>query len=121
MSIIKDYDNYFLPADNIEEAKDFYKNQLGLEVKFDFSDKGMVAFQVGNNEPAIIVNAMKNAQPAIWFTVEDVLQSYEELKQKGIQFISEPYEIMTGLSVEFTDPFGNRLGLTDYSKKPQLR
>lgn len=120
MNIIKDYDNYFLPADNLEKAKDFYKNQLGLDVKFDFSDKGMVAFKVGKNEPAIIITAMKNAKPAIWFTVEDVLEAYEELKQKGIQFISEPYEIMTGLAVEFTDPFGNRLGLTDYSKMPQL-
>lgn len=120
MSIIKDYDNYFLPADNLEKAKFFYENQLGLDVKFDFSDKGMIAFKVGNNEPAIIINAMKNARPAIWFTVEEVRNAYEELKQKGISFISEPYEIMTGLAVEFTDPFSNRLGLTDYSKIPDF-
>ncbi len=31
---------------------------------------------------------------------------------------SEPYEIYTGLAVEFEDPFGNRLGITDYSKQP---
>lgn len=117
---IKDYDNFFLPADDLSSAKDFYQKKLGFEVKFDFSDKGMVAFKVGNNEPAIIINAMKSAKPAIWFTVDDVRQTYEELVQKGIQFISEPYEIMTGLSVEFTDPFCNRLGLTDYSKLPQL-
>jgi len=30
---------------------------------------------------------------------------------------SEPYEIYTGLAVEFEDPFGNRLGITGYSKQ----
>lgn len=59
---------------------------------------------------------MQNAKPAIWFTVDNVQEAYEILKQKGITFLSEPFEIMTGLAVEFNDPFGNKLGLTDYSK-----
>lgn len=121
MNIISNYDNFFLPTDNLDTAKDFYKSKLGLDIKFDFSDKDMVAFKVGDNEPAIIISAMKNAKPAIWFTVDNVRQAYNELKQKGVQFLSEPFEIMTGLSVEFTDPFGNKLGLTDYSKMPHLR
>jgi len=121
MSMISNYDNFFLPAENLDTAKDFYKNKLGLDLKFDFADKGMVAFKVGDNEPAIIVSNLQNAKPAIWFTVDDVRQAYEELKQNGVVFLSEPFEIMTGLSVEFTDPFGNKLGLTDYSKMPHLR
>ncbi|GAB3424732.1 VOC family protein [Niabella aquatica] len=121
MNIISDYDNFFLPADNLDTAKEFYKNKLGLDIKFDFADKGMTAFKVGENEPAIIVSNMQNAKPAIWLTVDNVRQVYEELKQKGVQFFSEPFEIMTGVSVEFSDPFGNKLGLTDYSKMPTFR
>jgi predicted enzyme related to lactoylglutathione lyase len=113
---ISDFDNFFLPAKDLDEAKEFYKDKLGLEIKFDFSDKGMTAFKVGQNEPAIIVSTMQNAKPAIWFTVDNVQEAYEILKQKGITFLSEPFEIMTGLAVEFNDPFGNKLGLTDYSK-----
>jgi hypothetical protein len=30
MSIIKDYDNYFLPANNLDTAKDFTKTNLGF-------------------------------------------------------------------------------------------
>lgn len=116
MNIINNYDNFFLPADNLETAKEFYKDKLGLDIKFDFADKGMTAFKVGDNEPAIIVSNMQNAKPAIWFTVDNVTQAYNELKNKGIEFLTEPFEIMTGLSVEFYDPFGNKLGLTDYSK-----
>lgn len=121
MSIIGDYDNFFLPADNLDTAKEFYKDKLGLDIKFDFADKGMTAFKVGENEQAIIVSTMQEARPAIWFTVDNVRQACEELKQRGVAFSSEPFEIMTGFSVAFTDPFGNRLGLTDYSKMPHLR
>ena len=116
MNLIHDFDNFFLPADNLEEAKEFYTKKLGLETKFDFSDKGMTAFKVGENEPAIILNRMPNASPAIWFTVDDAQKAYEVLQQKGVHFLSEPFEIATGFAVEFSDPFGNKLGITDYSK-----
>lgn len=53
----------------------------------------------------------------IWATVDT---TYAELKAKGVNFLSEPYEINTGLAAEFEDPFGNRLGITDYSKKPEF-
>ncbi|WP_293907621.1 MULTISPECIES: VOC family protein [unclassified Sphingobacterium] len=116
MNLPLDYDNFFLPAEDLERAKEFYGNQLGLETKFDFSDKGMTAFKIGDNEPAIILSTGQHAKPAIWFKVADVKTAYEHLKNKGIVFLSEPFEIMTGLAVEFNDPFGNRLGITDYSK-----
>lgn len=121
MSFIKDYDNYFLPADNLEMAKRFYQGTLGLDIKFDFSDRGMVAFKVGDSEPAIILRKADTVKPAILFTVDDVREAYEELNRRGVQFLGEPYEIMTGLCVDFTDPFGNKFGLTDYSKMPHLR
>lgn len=116
MSHIKTFDNFFLPASDLPTAKDFYQNQLGLEIKFDFSEKGMVAFKVGKSEPAIILTNVIHAKPAIWFTVDNVQEAYEVLKSKGLNFLSEPFEIMTGMSVEFLDPFGNKLGLTDYTK-----
>lgn len=116
---MKQYDNYFLPVDDMDSAKRYYADVLGMPLKFDFSDKGMVAYRVGDEEPAIILkdkNKFPNAKPTIWFVVEDVLAWYGEMQGKGIRFLSEPYRIMTGNAVEFEDPFGNRLGVTDYSK-----
>ena len=116
---MKDYDNFFLPVTNLEEAKDFYRT-LGLSMWFDFSAKGMVAFKVGNQEHAIILrdlNKFPKAQPAIWFVVDDVKEEYDRLRVKGIKFISEPFDIPTGMAVEFEDPFWNRLGITDYAKR----
>ncbi len=116
---MENYDNFFLPVDNLKEAKEYYQ-KIGLSVKFDFSDMGMVAFRVGRQEPAIILkdtHKFPGAKPTVWFVVDDVRAEYEKLSAKGVVFLSEPFEIHTGLAVEFEDPFGNRLGITDYSKR----
>ena len=116
---VKEYDNFFLPCSDLRKGKNFYQDLLDMPVKFDFSDMGMVAFKVGENEPAIILkdtSKYPDAKPTIWFVVESVPDEYQRLKAKGITFLSEPFEIHTGMAVEFEDPFGNRLGFTDYSK-----
>ncbi len=114
---MKNYDNFFLPVDDMEGAKEFYGKALGLDLKFDFPDIGMSAFKVGAEEPAIILkdkNKFPDVKPTIWFVVDDVSETYKKLKDNGIKFLSEPYRIRTGNAVEFEDPFGNRLGITDY-------
>ncbi|MGN0183143.1 MAG: VOC family protein [Candidatus Ornithomonoglobus sp.] len=113
------YDNFFLPIDDMEAAKRYYGDTLGLKLKFDFADKGMTAYSVGEEEPAIVlkdINKFSEVKPTIWFMVDDVYKAYEILKRKGVKFISEPFRIYTGTAVEFDDPFGNRLGITDYNK-----
>ena len=112
-----DYDNFFLPAGDLEEGKRFYNDVLGLEIKFDFSSLGMAAFKVGEQEPAIILSSRRDSKPAIWFVVDDVREVFGRLGAKGVSFLSEPFAIRTGLAAEFEDPFGNRLGITDYSAK----
>lgn len=117
--MIKNYDNFFLPAQDMEQSKDFYANVLGLRLKFEFAPKGMAAFGVGGEEPAIIlkdVGKNPDVRPTIWFEVDDVAAAYEELKAKGVEFISGPFKIGTGWAAEFNDPSGNRLGITDYKE-----
>ncbi|OAA91109.1 VOC family protein [Clostridium coskatii] len=116
---MKDYDNFLLPVDSLEKAKDYYGNVLGLDAKFDFSNMGMTAYKVGQQEPAIILkdkSKFPDTKPIIWFVVDDVKAEYEKLKAKGVKFLSEPFEIKTRITVEFEYPFGNRLGITDYTK-----
>ncbi len=115
---MQNYDNFFLPVNDLNVAKEYYKNILGMPVKFDFSPQGMIAFKVGEQEPAIILkdrNKFQDIKPAIWFVVLNVVQEYLNMKKKGVKFISEPFRIRTGMAVEFEDPFGNRMGITDYS------
>jgi len=116
---MKDYDNFFLPSGDLKKGKEFYQDLLGLQVKFDFSAMGMIAFKVGDNEPAIILkdtSKFPETKPEIWFVVDSVQEEYKRLSARGLKFMSEPFEVHTGMAVEFEDPYGNRLGLTDYSK-----
>lgn len=115
---MRKYDNFFLPAGDIEESRRFYADILGLDVKFDFPDMGMTAYSVGEEEPAIILkdtSKCPDAAPAIWFEVDDVRTCYQKLKGRGVRFLSGPFKIKTGWAVEFLDPAGNRLGITDYN------
>ncbi|MDL2214758.1 VOC family protein [Dysgonomonas sp. OttesenSCG-928-M03] len=117
---MKRYDNFFLPAKDLEESKKFYNETLGLNLKFEFEKQGMAAYHVGEEEPAIIlkdISMYPNFQPTIWFEVENVKETYEKLKNQGISFTSEPFRIRTGWAVEFLDPSGNRLGITDYTNE----
>ncbi|MDO5104990.1 VOC family protein [Capnocytophaga sp.] len=111
------YDNFFLPAEDFQKSKQFFAEVLGLETKFDFSQMGMIAFKVGNEEPAIILkdrSKFPNVKPTIWIEVDDVKKTYEELHKKGVEFLTPPFPIKTGWAVEFLDPSGNMLGFTDY-------
>ena len=117
---MKNYDNFFFPSDDFEASKKFYSETLGLSTKFDFSQHGMIAFKVGEEEQAIIIkdkSKFPNAQPSVWIEVENVKQLYDDLQKKGVKFLSEPFKIKTGWAVEFTDPSGNVLGITDYDKQ----
>jgi len=118
---MKAYDNFIFKADDLEKSRKFYQNILGLKLKFDFKDKGMMAFNVGKEEPAIILKDIKmfpDVKPTVWLVVDDVKEEYQNLKNKGVNFLSEPFEILTGMAVEFEDPSGNHLGITDYTKTP---
>ncbi|AFA49651.1 VOC family protein [Acetobacterium woodii] len=111
------YDNFFVPVDDLQEAVKYYVNVLGLELKFDFSDKGMVAFNVGDEEPAIILkekSKFPDVKPAIWLVADNVNDEYQRLRKNGVKFLSEPFQIGTGHAVEFEDIDGNRFGIADY-------
>lgn len=118
MMTLRLYDNLFLPADDVERARSFYAGTLGLPLHFDFPSAGIVSFSVGDEGPSLILSS-RLSKPSIWFEVEDVRASMSELAARGVTFLSEPFAVRTGLAVEFEDPFGNRLGITDYSTQPE--
>ena len=60
---MKNYDNYFLPVDNMEDAKEFYGKTLGLNLKFDFSDMGIPHTLI--IRPFGIQHVMMSASPPI--------------------------------------------------------
>lgn len=113
-------DNFFLPASNLQESRRFYACILGLSVRFDFSERGLLAFRVGNDEAAIILKdsaRFPDAKSALLLQVTDVRRFFSELLAKGVTFTKRPYRINTGWAAELLDPSGNVIGITDYNNE----
>ena len=89
-------DNYFFPAKDFKATKHFYADVLGLAVKFDFSSMGMVAYRIGDDEPALILkdtSRFPDAKPALWIEVEDVAAQYTKMKERGARLLHSAHPL----------------------------
>jgi predicted enzyme related to lactoylglutathione lyase len=116
-------DNVLLSVGDFETAVDFYGG-LGLPVKFQIPTLGIAGFRVGAEEPGIIVRVGTVHEqgprdtPRLWLEVRDARAAAAELRERGVIPLEEPFEVATGWTVEVSDPWGNVIGLTDYTKDP---
>ena len=120
---------------NQEEALGFYRDQLGFQVHTDamvgedfrwltLNVKDQPDFEIILMEPkagmlmdeatatqlrAIIEKGVLGAGA---FHTDDCRATYEELKSKGVEFVSEPAERPYGIEAVFKDNSGNWFSLT---------
>jgi predicted enzyme related to lactoylglutathione lyase len=119
-------DNVLLDVGDLEAAKGFYGGRLGLGVKFDFPDAGVVGFRLGDEEAGLVVRAgdvppsPPRPSPRLWLEVPDARAAASALTAAGVTLLGEPRELRTGWVVEVADPWGNVVGLTDYRLAPEL-
>jgi catechol-2,3-dioxygenase len=110
-------------VDNIENAKDFYQNTLGLKVNEPMP--GTMQIEVGNNP--VFVYQKDDHQPASYtmlnFPVESVEQTVTDLTNKGVKFEQYSGQMATdarGIHAQenmkiawFKDPAGNYLSVVE--------
>ncbi len=126
-----------------DEALAFYTDKLGMEVRADVTLPEMGDFRwlvvgaPGNDETAIVLMQVqgpplfdqdtadqllslmaKGAAGTIFLTTEDCRASYEELKDRGVEFTEAPEERPYGVDCGFRDPSGNALRLTEPRELP---
>jgi predicted enzyme related to lactoylglutathione lyase len=112
-------DNVLFDVGDFEVARRFYVDALGLALKFEVPGMGLAGFRLGAEEPGLLVRTGREA-PRVWFEVSDARAAAVELRGRGVEPLGEPFEVQTGWTVEFADPAGNVVGLTDYSKRPEM-
>jgi catechol 2,3-dioxygenase-like lactoylglutathione lyase family enzyme len=119
-------------------AKDFYVGKLGFDLKVDFtapngfrwltvSPKGqadnfeIALIKVGSANPeqnlaedreAVARLLQKGMLSGGAFQTADCRKTFEELKAKGVEFLSEPKDEFYGVNTVLKDPFGNRFSMT---------
>ena len=98
---------------DLERAKRFYGETLGLEKKYEYAS--YVGFECGGVEIGLAPKLepgqkMGPLSPPVEFLVDDVEKTYNELKQKGVVFTKELHEEpWGGRQATFADPDGNVL------------
>lgn len=112
-------------ANDVEAAKAFYTEKLGLKV-VPVDDPGGVLLEAGEGSKIFLYKsgAEKPKNTVASFNVEDVLEAVKELKEKGVEF--ESYDIDPIKTDEnniahhgnldaawFKDPEGNILGISN--------
>jgi predicted enzyme related to lactoylglutathione lyase len=120
-----------------DEALAFYTEKLGWEVRADVTLPEMGDFRwltvapVGQEDFAIVLMAIpghpvmdgetadqvrslmaRGFAGAVFLTTDDCRASYEELKERGVEFVDEPEERPYGIDAGFRDPSGNHFRLT---------
>jgi catechol 2,3-dioxygenase-like lactoylglutathione lyase family enzyme len=107
---------------DLEKSVSFYRDRLGIDVRqripgFAFLDSG--ALTIVLSEPlAKNVSPLAGATEVI-FSVNDVLASYEALKDQGVEFSQVPRNVSGPMwAANFRDPDGHLLTLFGPERKP---
>ncbi|MCU7731119.1 VOC family protein [Actinoplanes sp. KI2] len=117
-------DNVFVPVGDLTRAVQFYRDVVGLPVAKRFDEMGMVLFRIGDETPGLGVGVTDVPQVGggqkVWFEVADARAAAEELSAAGAAPLTPPFLIPTGWAFEIRDPWGNVIGFTDYTARPDL-
>jgi uncharacterized glyoxalase superfamily protein PhnB len=121
-----------------DEALAFYTDKVGMEVRADVTVAELGNFRwltvgpAGQPDVAIVLMAIpgppvmdadtaeqvralmgKGFAGTIFLATEDCQASYEELKDRGVEFVEQPEERPYGIDSSFRDPSGNSVRLTE--------
>lgn len=118
-----------------DRAKAFYTEKLGLEVRDDvrLSNYRWLTVAPKTQPDACIILAAVEPGPLLdaesvellkkllakgvlsggVFAVDDCRRTYEELKDRGVEFLTEPKEMPYGIEATFRDDSGNFYSMTE--------
>ena len=99
-------------ASDLKKSVSFYQDVLGLE-KISEWPTGAI-FDVAGVELGLELKA----KPQIFLLVDDVDKAYQNLKNKGLKFVTEPRDqLWGGRTAPFLDPDGNLFEIESFQCK----
>jgi catechol 2,3-dioxygenase-like lactoylglutathione lyase family enzyme len=138
IEMLKSLTNVNVWVHDQEEALAWYTEKLGMELREDVSVPEMGNFRwltvgvPGQPDVALALLAVpgppvfdeetrdqiralvaKGAAGGLFFSVDDCRRTFEELKQKGVEFQQEPTEQPYGIDAGFRDPSGNQMRMAE--------
>ena len=115
--IVERTDFISVPVTDMERAKRFYGETLGLP-EIEHPQQGFPEYQLGENVSLYLLKMENIGQTfegphsaSIALRVPDVAEAQKELEAKGVEFGGEPFDTGVCHMGIFKDPDGNRLML----------
>jgi catechol 2,3-dioxygenase-like lactoylglutathione lyase family enzyme len=139
MTMLKSLTNVQVWVHDQDEALAFYTEKLGMELREDVTVPEMGNFRwlsvgVPGQDVAITLMAIpgppvfeeetrkritevlaSGASGGLFFATDDVQGTYEELKNRGVEFQQEPTKQPYGIDAGFRDPSGNSMRMAQLS------
>jgi catechol 2,3-dioxygenase-like lactoylglutathione lyase family enzyme len=108
-----------IPTRNQDAALAFYTEKLGFKLLTDqpHDDKQRwIELRIGSSDTRIVLFTMDDSRTGSFFNgalaCDNVEKTYQELKERGVKFISEPKQEQWGSFAVFEDLDGNRFLLS---------
>jgi catechol 2,3-dioxygenase-like lactoylglutathione lyase family enzyme len=124
-----------------DEALAFYTDRLGMEIREDVTVPEMGNFRwlsvgvPGQEDVSIVLLAIPGppvfdeetasqirdlvakgaGSSGLFFTTDDVQETYEDLRSRGVEFSQEPTQQQYGIDAGFRDPSGNQMRVAQRS------
>jgi len=110
--VIKKINHLTFPVSDLKKAVAFYEKILGLKKTGEWPNYAI--FDVGGTELAL---EPKGKEIDIFMLVDDVDKEYQDLKQKGVSFVTEPKDQpWGGRTAMFADLDGNKFIIESFKK-----
>lgn len=110
-------------VDDLDVATGFYRDVLGLPVKWDMSEHGAVGFDLGvdliveREDPSGEDGDLVGRFVGVSIAVDDIEGTYQALSAGGVEFTGPPAkQPWGGVLAHFRDPAGNVLTLLGGAK-----
>ena len=115
--MLKKIDCVMVKVGDLDSARDFYRDQLGLIEHW--RQDSSVGMRFPENDAEIVLHTFDlSPRREVNYLVENVERSLQELKTHGVKVVNEPEEIEIGKWAAFEDPFGNVVCILDMTKGP---
>jgi len=111
--VIEKIENLTIRVSDLKKAINFYENILGLKKTNEWSTYAI--FNIGETELGLSPDPKAELQ--IYLRVANIDEEYKTLKEKGVQFVTEPKDqYWGGRTAMFKDSDGNKFILAQYKE-----
>jgi len=110
------FDHLGLPVRDVVEARDWFRDALGLDVEFEIPEGKTVALKDKRDFAVLLSEGPVPAEPGrigLWYQVADVEAEYRSLSARGVGFVHGPERTLWGYGAQLAEPNGYGVFLWD--------